>query len=231
MPKIWTFGDSFSTQDMPPTDENPSGTPNHPSWLEYTSQGLGITEAIVHANYGVSNDWIFDQFKENIELMESGDYVIIQTTQKHRQWFFEDPCVSNYWLRDLEKHVSKDELDAVHKYIAHLQSDKVDDLRYIQFCLALERISQIAAHLRILVLPGFFGVNGVNGTLISICDDEFDNDVKPMMRSYDQNSGKDPRLNHMSGPNHEILGNKIVEFFKNGTVIDLTSDFKKNILN
>ena len=230
MPNIWLFGDSFSTQEMPPTKENPSGKPTHPSWLEYVSQGLGITEGNVHADYGVSNDWIFDQFKENINLMEPGDYVIVQTTQKHRQWFFDDPSLSNYWIKDMERHLSAEQLNAVKQYVTYLQKDKVDDLRYIQFCMALERISQLAKHLRILVLPGFFSVHGIKGTLISICDNEFSSDPDKVTHLYDRNDGMDPRLNHMSAPNHKILGNKIIEFFKNGTMIDLESDFEQGIL-
>jgi hypothetical protein len=227
--KFWVFGDSFSTQDLPPTPSNPSGKMDHLSWLGHVCKGLQIQEANIHADYGVSNDWIFHEFTTNINNMEEGDYVIIQPTQKHRQWFFEDPCISNYWIKDLEHHVSKEESTAVEMYVTHLQNDKLDDLRYVQFCLALERLGQLAQHLRILVLPGFFGVNGVIGTLVSISDAEFDK-TTTAQKYYDANDGKDPRLNHMSAVNHEILGNKIVEFFNTGASIDLTKDFKAGFL-
>ena len=227
--KIWVFGDSFSTQEMPPTPSNPDGKIEHWSWLAHVSKGLNITEGHVHADYGVSNDWIFHQFTTNINDIDAGDYVIIQTTQKHRQWFFEDPCISNYWLKDLEQHVSKEENKAVEDYVTYLQNDRLDDLRYVQFCLALERLAQLAQHLRILVLPGFFGVNGVIGTMIDVCDAEFDKSTTAQ-HYYNANDGKDPRLNHMSAENHEILGNKIVDFFNNGTTVDLTTGFKSGFL-
>ena len=227
--KLWVFGDSFSTQDLPPTPSNPTGKMDHLSWVAHTCKGLNILEANIHADYGVSNEWIFHEFTTNLNSMEPGDYVIIQPTQKHRQWFFEDPCISNYWIKDLERHVSPEENKAIEMYVTHLQNDKLDDLRYVQFCLALERLSQLAQHLRILVLPGFFSVNGVIGTLVSVSDAEFD-ETATAQKYYDANDGKDPRLNHMSADNHEILGAKIVDFFNNGVTVDLQSGFKTGFL-
>lgn len=227
--KLWVFGDSFSTQDLPPTPSNPTGKMEHVSWVAHTCKKLNITEATIHADYGVSNDWIFHQFTTTLNSMDEGDYVIIQPTQKHRQWFFEDPCISNYWIKDLERYVSKEENKAVEMYVTHLQNDRLDDLRYVQFCLALERLGQLAQHLRILVLPGFFGVNGVTGTLVAVSDAEFDKDTTAQ-KYYDANNGKDPRLNHLSPENHEILGSKIVDFFTNGTTINLTTGFNSGFL-
>lgn len=228
--KLWVFGDSFSTYDMPPSKDNPTGKVEHPSWIALTCKGLDISESTIYADYGVSNDWIFHQFIENMHQMDTGDYVIIQPTQKHRQWFFEEPSLANYWLKDLEKHVSKEEKNAVEAYVTYLQNDRLDDLRYVQFGLALERLSQMAQHLRILVLPGFFGVTGVTGTLISICDGEFADVNVVGGNFYQANGGIDPRLNHMSAENHEILANKVVEFFTNGTTIDLTTGFKTGFI-
>lgn len=227
--KLWVFGDSFSTPSIPPSLANPDGSVDHLSWVAHVSKGLEIEEGHIHSDYGVSNDWIFHQLTTNINSMEPGDYVIVQTTQKHRQWFFDDPCISNYWIKDLDRHISKEENAAVESYVAHLQNDRLDDLRYVQFCLALERLSQLAQHLRILVLPGFFGVNGVVGTLVETSDAEFDSSTTAQ-QYYNTNGGKDVRLNHLSAENHEILGNKIIDFFNNGITVDLTTDFKSGFL-
>ena len=227
--KIWVFGDSFSTQEAPPSENNLEGGIPYLSWVALASKELQITEGRIYADYGVSNDWIFHQFTTSLNEMDEGDYVVIQTTQKHRQWFFDDPCISNYWLKDLEKHVSKEESKAVESYVTYLQNDRLDDLRYVQFCLALERLSQLAQHLRILVLPGFFGVNGVTGTLVETSDSEFAEDITAQ-KYYDSNYGRDPRLNHLSEENHKILATKIVDFFNNGVTVDLTTDFKTSFL-
>ena len=173
---------------------------------------------------------IFHQYTTHINEMEVGDYVIIQPTQKYRQWFFEDPSLSNYYLKDLDCHVSKEQFHAVQEYITHLQKDVIDELRYAQFILALERLSELANHLRILILPGFFGVGGVQGSLISICDGEFHSE-EHLVKWIKEYEGKDPRANHMSEVNHKILANKILNFFKTGQPINLEADFHKAIIN
>jgi len=220
--KLWIFGDSFSAM--------PKGEFNFPLWHELVASGLGFTGYENRAETGVSNDWIFHEYTTYLNEMEPGDYVIIQPTQKYRQWFFEDPTLSNYYLKDLDQHVSKEQFNAVKQYITHLQRDIIDELRYAQFILSLERLSEMAKHVRILVLPGFFGVAGVQGSLISICDGEFDNEDH-VVRWIKAHDGKDPRPNHMSETNHKVLADKILNFFSTGQPIDLNNGFQKAIIN
>lgn len=220
--KLWIFGDSFSAM--------PAEKIDFALWPSLVASGLGFIEYENKAQYGVSNDWIFHEYMTYLNDMESGDYVIIQPTQKYRQWFFEDPTLSNYYLKDLDQHISAEQYSAIKSYITHLQRDIIDELRYGQFILALERLSELAKHLKILVLPGFFGIAGVKGSLISVCDGEFDNGDH-LIRWIKSHDGKDPRPNHMSEANHKILADKILNFFQTGQPIDLDADFKKGIIN
>lgn len=220
MSKLWVFGDSFS--DMPQTR-------TEYSWQNLLANKLRITGIENRACPGASNDWIFYTVTSNINNLAGDDYVVIQTTQKHRQWFFRDrPTIGNYWIADFEKFVTPDQRKAVDMYVDHLQSDLIDNVRWTQFSLALERLTpSIAA--RVLVLPGFESVNGVIGTLLEVSDNEFI-DQENIQQYFYSNQGIDPRNNHLSAENHKILAEKIFNFFSNNEMIDLTTEFKKQFL-
>ena len=220
MAKLWVFGDSFS--DMPQTGMEHS-------WQNLLANKLKITEIENRASPGVSNDWIFYTVTSNINNLTGDDYVVIQTTQKHRQWFFQDqPTISNYWIKDFERFVTPDQSKAVDMYAEHLQSDLIDDIRWTQFSLALERLTRLV-DTNILILPGFNSVNGVIGTLLEVSDSEFINQDNIKQYFY-SNQGIDPRNNHLSTENHKILAEKIFNFFSNNEMIDLTTGFKKQFL-
>lgn len=221
MSKLWIFGDSFAMPQAKDSTANP--------WTLQLAKRLNVESSMNFALPGVGNDYIFYRLSEHINQTEEGDYIIIQTTNRSRQWFFEDPVLSNYAIRDIAKYITKDQDQALKEYITHLQNDTIDEMRFVQFSLALERISQLAEHARILILPGFHNAFGVNGTLIQICDEEFVN-LDAIPPYYEANDGKDPRINHMSLVNHAILTDKVFDFFTNGTSINLTSDFEKNFL-
>jgi hypothetical protein len=219
MPKLWLYGDSFTLHDK--ADVN--------SWPALLAQKLCVPQYTVNAYAGASNDWIFYMLTTTISEMSIGDYVVVQTTQKHRQWFFESqPSVSNYWIKDLEKFVAPDKVKAVDMYIEHLQRDQIDDIRWTQFSLALERLTRLI-DVNFLILPGFNLVNGVAGTLATVSDDEFlvSERIQPYFDSY---NGIDPRSNHLSPNNHQVLADKIFNFFNVGQPIDLTSNFETKFL-
>lgn len=223
MASLWVFGDSFS-------HTGPS-TLDYKVWSKLVSEQLGCEHYKNFAQPGVSNDYIFKMLADNINNMDEGDYCIIQTTQKYRQWFFNDPTLANYTIGDLNDYITKDQANAVDMYLKYLQRDELDDNRFIQFSLALERIVTLVRHVKFLILPGFWGTHGVNGTLIEVCDKEFVSfeDVKGFY-NRDGRKGKDPRVNHLSPMNHPILADKIVEFFNTGRFVDLTTGFEEGFL-
>lgn len=221
MAKLWIFGDSFSMPQPLDSEFIP--------WTAQLAATLKVEESLNFAQPGVSNDYIFDQIVKNLNNSQNGDYVVIQQTHKSRQWFFEDPTIANYSLRDINKYISKDQDFALRQYVTHLQKDSIDELRFLQFGLSLERISAILQHVRILILPGFHEIPGVIGTLAQVCDEEFV-DLSVINKFYESNDGKDPRINHLSGNNHKILADKIFEFFDQGKLVDLTTGFEKHFL-
>jgi hypothetical protein len=220
---LWIFGDSFSAQ--------PNTTHDYPVWTELVARHFKLPHYWNWAKMGCANDFIFNEFTSRINEMKEGDFVIIQPTSPHRQWFFEDPEISNYLIQDLGKFITPDEKTAVDLYIKHLQNDKLDNLRYSQFGLALERISAMVPHLRILVLPAFYTMPGITGYLTAISDGEHaDLSPEAVVKWYKSHDGKDPRVMHLSPQNHPILAQKIIEFYETGKSIDLTTGFEQGFL-
>jgi len=220
---LWIFGDSFSAQ--------PNIEHDYPVWTEIVAHHFKLPHYWNWARMGCANDFIFNEFTSRINEMNEGDFVIIQPTSPHRQWFFEDPELCNYLIQDLGKFITSDEKKAVDLYIKHLQNDKLDNIRYSQFGLALERISAMTPHLRILVLPAFYAVSGVTGYLTAISDGEHaDLSPEAIVKWYKLHNGKDPRVMHLSPQNHPILAQKIIEFYETGKSIDLTTGFEQGFI-
>jgi len=219
---LWVFGDSFSTVSPENLGYN--------TWPELVAKELQVDQYINHADHGVSNDYIFYQLTSHAANMQAGDYVIIQLTNKNRQWFFENQHhLANFHILDFEKQVTNDQEHAVKEYIKHLQNDSLDDIRYTQLILSLMYISNSARHLRILILPGFTEIDGINGTLMEVCDKEFKS-VSIVNKWYKEQGYIDSRINHMSKNNHAILAEKIISFFKTGKTIDLKTGFEQEFL-
>lgn len=220
---LWIFGDSFASASEKVIDYRP--------WTNQVAEALGCDVYRNHAMPGVSNDYIFQMLADNINNMAAGDVCIVQTSQKHRQWFFSDPSLSNYCIGDLNDFITKEQAYAVEQYITYLQRDELDHARFIQFSLALERIVTLVKHVQFLILPGFWGAHGVNGTLIQVCDEEFI-DLNGVQDFYNRDNqvGKDPRCNHLSPVNHKIMADKVIDFFNTGAFIDLTTGFEKHFI-
>jgi hypothetical protein len=222
---LWVFGDSFSIA----SKFQPQPLP-YTLWTDLLAHHLEYTEHYNYADWGVANDYIINEFISKLPEMKPADCVVLQLTNSNRQWFFKDkPCTANYVAKGLEKELTTDQIRAVEMYVTHLQRDDIDIMRYTLLQLAIERIAQQNRRLRILILPGFVPLDGVRGTLVEICDGEFIN-TEIIQSYYDLHDGYDPRPNHLSKNNHEILASKIHKFFTHGHRVDLTTDFERNFL-
>jgi GxxExxY protein len=120
------------------------------------------------------------------------------------------------------------ECKAIDMYINHLHRPEIDELRYFMLVKTLERLSQQLDHCKILILPGFHAIPGVEGTLMNICNGEFVSD-KTQASWYDTHF-IDPRPNHFGQDNHLILADRITEFFQTSKTVDLENGFKHGFL-
>jgi hypothetical protein len=220
---LWIFGDSFSV--APPEDDKLSS----PLWHDIVARNLNFKIYHSHARWGVSNEYILEQFLSHQMEYNSGDYIIIQLTNSSRRWFIKDqPEISNFYVTDIDKWFTKDQVTAVNMYIQHLQRDEIDELQYFMMVKTLERLTQELADCKILILPGFHPIPGINGTLTDICNNEFISD-KSRTAWYEKH-GIDLRYNHFSPDNHPILASRITDFFQTGKLVNLQDGYKQGFL-
>ncbi len=222
---LWIFGDSFSVGS---TFKNESLWKYESNWIDMLKAEYCPDHDIKnHSQFGVSNEFIFEQFGTIFSKIADGDICIIQTTSAARHWFFEnDPALSNLGATHLDNY-SKEQKKAIEYYLKYLQNDKLDDILYTQFLYAVSYFLAARPNVQFLILPGFGDAPHVTGNLQNICEGEFNNaDVIP---DFYKKHYWDPRLNHISYENHSILAKKIAEYFREGTKLDLTKDFVSNI--
>lgn len=220
---LWIFGDSFS---VARSEINKGDIEAWPLWHEIVTHNLNLEGYYNYSQWGVSNEYIFDQFiKYQLEYKE-GDCIVIQLTSSSRQWFFEDrPELANFYITDIDKILNDVEYKAVQMYINYLHRSKIDELRYFMVVSAFERLSQLLPGCRVLLLPGFHPIPGVLDTLMNICNGEF---VSPQSKEkWYRESIIDSRPNHFGQENHQILGARISEFFQTGKLVDLLNGYKK----
>jgi hypothetical protein len=223
---LWIFGDSFSV-----ARENISNGNIEPwhLWHERLANNLGFSEYLNFAQWGVSNEFILEQFLKHQMEYNSGDHIIVQLTNSSRQWFIKDhPELSNFYVTDIDRWLTKEQVEAVNMYITHLHRDELDEMRYFMLVKTLERITQEIADCKILILPGFHKIPGVQGTLTDICNNEFVSD-EARKQWYTKNI-IDTRANHFSPDNHFILAHRITEFFQTGQLVNLLDGYKQGFL-
>lgn len=223
---LWVFGDSFS---VARENINKGNIESWPLWHELLAGNLNLDRYNNYAQWGVSNEYILEQFLTHQMKYEPGDYIVIQLTSSARQWFFKDaPEIANFYVDGITEVVSDRAATAVEMYINHLHRPDIDELRYFMLVKALEKISQDLNYCKILLLPGFHMVPGVSGTLLDICYGEFVS-TESQTKWYNTNP-VDSRPNHIGRENHEILCNRIYEFFQTGKLVDLTTGYKQKFL-
>lgn len=220
---LWFFGDSYCIESQHSREEDQGLWQYDYNWMDYISQGLRINDVRVISQHGVSNDWIFKHFIDRISDFQKGDYIVVQFTSSLRKWFFpEDPYLSNT-LNSFGHEHPKPVRQAIDGYNQYLRNDQLDNIQYTAYVYAAMLVAQSRPDLKILLLPGFDSVPNVVGNLTTnICNYELEDPSK----FYEKWEGYDPRLNHMSHDNHKVLADKIVDFFINGTLLDLTTGFK-----
>lgn len=224
---IYFFGDSFSVGN----EFLPDSHWKYPTWSRLLSMKLNQTTACYSAMFGVSNEWIYNEFITQTEKFKPGDYVIIQPTASHRKWLFEDrPHLSNIFYSNVSEagDLTKDEKKALNGYMKYLHFDKIDSVHYTMLINAFYSSVWMIKNVNFCILPGWHGALGINGCLNNVCSGEFEN--QNAEDTFYKKYGIDPRPNHMSKNNHKILADKIYNFFTKGEPIDLTTGFEQKII-
>lgn len=234
MSKLWIFGDSYSIpleflvqKEAVKASIDPSVYTTN--WIEQVEKKLNPDKLNVHAQFGVSNEWVFKEVMEKSNSFGPQDCVVIQMTNSNRHWWFpEMEAESNLTQMLSHPDWGKEKKKAIELHLKYLQNDNMDNLIYSSIICSFWYIKLALPGLKLLFLPGWGRAPETIGNLTTdVCDKEFDSN-KTQTKFYNK-TGFDSRLNHMSIENHYILADKVGDYFINQTPVDLTAGFKTNI--
>jgi hypothetical protein len=243
---LYVFGDSYchDIKDMELSNKDRRGEGLYPeffpledNWVNIVSKKLiGSVNCVNESTAGASNEYIWHKLQSYASDFVPGDHIIVQLTSQQRRWLIEEhPQYSNWITMPLDdSKLSSAQQNAVAAYGKHLNHEQADHAIYMACLYATTYIGKMLGEnggdenegIKVLILPGFHNIAGVEGTLSNVCYGEFDG-----QESQDQfyKTTHDNRWNHMTEINHTILADKVLDFFEDFTMVDLTTDFEKAI--
>jgi hypothetical protein len=221
-PTLWIIGDSFS---------QPRTTIDRPRiWPELVAALLtvdtGTTVKIVNESWhGVSQDycWMYLQRWLHEGLIQPEDYVIVVLTHPNRYWYVDSkPDLSNgHYTIDLDDHITEAQSQAIRLYMKEIQRPRLDTIQQLnRLGWLANAVGQFGLR-RPLVIKAFdfdlyegeryTNLNVAQGNLYDLQNREFLADEQTMDTTTRYFEGIDPRYNHLSIPNLEILADLLHE--------------------
>jgi len=241
MNRLFVVGDSFSADNLVQGDP-------YKAWYRQTADKLNL-KCDNHSLIGSSQDWCWWKLAQNITELTPQDQIVVVITHPGRFWFFDDkPQMTNYQILNIDDELNQEQLDAVKKFIMHVQRPPLDiqmqshRLGWLDAQIRLHKLkpAQVVCAFPIFIQEQFNFKEHVNwlnyenihvskGDLISIERREY-------TEGTDENKlwqGYDCRYNHLIKQNHEVLSDLLVEAIKNNTSVDLTQydKFTSNLID
>lgn len=249
-PCLWVFGDSYACEVNPHYNYE-----NRCDWIWpiRLSKMLGLERTAVVGQYGVSNEYIMYQVKEYKHHIHPNDVVVIISSGMGRRWFFKNsPELSNigslwmtemqgkkdnFWKRDMWNGKGKQTQKAIEYYLTYIADENHQlDFIYLEMFLAwCYQAQQWGQWQNMILLAGFEGMplhsgNATEFSLFDIDSAEIDKDnIEHKQRFLDHYDFKDPRIMHLSRPNHEVMAQKLYENIANNKPLDFTTGFETDL--
>ena len=156
MPKLHVYGDSYVEAPHQDYLELVKKGEAHAAWYAQVATALNVNEMHMHGKAGTSNEFIYDRWKQNLDRINEGDYVIVVTTSPFRKWFFEHlPEFANIGMQGLQRVLQQEEVNAIAEYVKYLENP-------ITSLISLDTISQTIAFncmqknvAKAFIIPGF----------------------------------------------------------------------------
>ena len=224
-------GDSFAAAPKVGDDYRP--------WYIQATEKLGMN-CENHSMIGVSQDWCFWKLSMHFKELTADDQILVVLTHPGRFWFFDDkPQMTNPNIVNIDKELSKDQLDAVLKFMTHIQRPPLDiqqmSHRIGWLNSQIERYKLRPAHI-LSAFPLMVDIgydmseledwSQYKNVIISNGNLQNDIQIKELKQGepseYKVWKGYDCRYNHLIKSNHEVLAERVYQGITNGTPIDLS---------
>ena len=234
MHKLWVFADSYGDSDLA------IRFCSYPSYIDIISERLNL-EVYNHSLVGCSNEYIMNEFFNNLENINKDDIVIVVLTEISRKWFHENlpdvthinqlmRAIDNNWF-DIDKILTSSDVEFYCRMLVENNESFCvnNSLNYLQMMIDTLSTYQKDIEFTCVVVPAFIQpktirdnvTHGLNETLLSISNNEFVDSV------FSENY-LEFRRNHLTEENHVILADKIIEAIENNTHINLGDGFISN---
>lgn len=242
---LYVFGDSFASIETDPTTSvNAREQLIAKAWSVLLSKKLGVELK----NFGISGsslEYTYYKFNQIRADLKEDDIVIIVLTDLLRKWIIPDkPVTSSLAAVEMHRDLDKKLIKCAQWYFANVLNVELEEVHLQNFLYA---VNITTSHLKVkplficafdTVSRGKWGIdintfnrwqfnNFANGSLWEISSYEIEHlDENVAIHTYLR---KEFRLNHLSDVQHSILVEKILDYIYNGTIVDLTTGFVKNI--
>jgi len=238
---IWAYGDSFVADykclnQFKPMHQERGIKP----WVEATAEKLNQT-VVNHALQGSSPDYMYHMFRNDRDLIQNNDILIIGITSLSRRWFLKDnPYSTIITDHRVVDDKSDDFRNAVKYYLLYLEHAELYETYCIDFLYNIDNITK-EKNLHTIVLPIMYN----EFTWLSTYKDKFKHFYwadYPLthisLEEYDIDFYHkivdtficDGKINHLTWSNHKILADKIVDNITNKTPLNIEHGFVKNII-
>lgn len=243
MSRLFVVGDSFSA---PGGSFVPQGFDSPNTWIEQVADRMNL-ELVNDSLIGCALDYQWLQIHKWLDQdLNPTDRIIVVLTDPWRYWYFNDlPEASNTSIVDLKDFISPEKIDAVEKFILHIQRIDLIAMACIHRLAWLDRTVQERGLAKPLVIKAFDQTNGeaefyknyviAKGNLHHNIQRKEYIGYKSKDKNYNFSGellkGIDPRYNHMCLRNHKVLADKVVDFFQNDIQVDLETGFHEEIID
>ena len=231
---MYIFGDSFLSAEK-------YGRDQERTWWYRLARQLGCDGFENRSVIGSSQEFLWSMLHSFVEQMKPEDYLLISITHPGRRWWWqEDPSLGRpEFVRDIVNIDPKiaDTAELWERYIQRPVMDIIPHstgmawlayqvykrkLRRPVVLMAFEQVTPfIEQYDELNIAKGFMTEHVANLEIINGSDATMYNKII---------QGHDPRYNHMCLTNHDIMIEKALKSYSDGTPIDLTSGFKTGII-
>lgn len=221
--RLWVFGDSFA-------EENSSLSQWH--WI--VAQKLNMRN-VNTALAGTSIDWVYHRWNKSHKKFLPDDLVIIVLTDPTRRWMFKDhPQTTFVSSIEYNKSLDPDRKKAFLNYYRYLYDGFLEEVHLTYWLLSVSQ-----SPCPVLILPAFFD------TMEILKKVEYESSKIGIARGYlhqisinehvenlrSREIEHDGRYNHITIPNHQILAQKIIDWYQDKQPVDLETGFLENLID
>ncbi len=208
---LWVYGDSFACE--------PS------QWAKILSDKLGYYKIINHGWAGSSLERTSVRLSDTYSLWQSEDVVVVCLTEVNREW------TTTLTVNETNRPVRKLNTALRNHMIYSLSYLK--DISNLRALVVLDGFKDSSKANRSVTMPANL-IYSNKGSLMEVAQGEIkDSGNQPAFQAQSP-VGVDPRENHLSPVNHEILADKVLSAIELGAryqTIDLSEGFQRKIFD